>query len=293
MKKAHDVACLGPVGTYSEDAAIAYFGAASQRLLLPSLDAVFSAVESGVCPHGIVAVENSTEGSVPRTLDLLATADLKVCGELTLPIHHALMSAAETLPDIRCVRAHAQALAQCNTWLSNHLPEARREAVLSNAEGARLASLDPTSAAIASARSANEYGVPVLFADVQDDTTNQTRFLVLGKEDRAWTVNAKTSLIVSVVNQPGTLYQALEPFYRHSVSMSRLESRPSRNAVWEYNFYIDLVGHRSDPAIASALDELGRIATVRLLGSFPASTVDASPVPKAGHPGDGLRSAGD
>src|SRR5690348_689664 len=147
MKQTHDVACLGPVGTYSEDAAIGYFGAAAQRLLLPSLDAVFSAVESGECPHGIVAVENTTEGSVPRTLDLLATADLKVCGELTLPIHHALMSTAKTLADIRCVRAHAQALAQCNSWLSAHLPEARREAVLSNAEGARLASLDSASAA--------------------------------------------------------------------------------------------------------------------------------------------------
>ena len=271
METLHDVACLGPVGTYSEDAAIRYFGAASRRLLVPSLDAVFGAVESAQSRNGVVAVENTTEGSVPRTLDLLATTDLKVCGELTLAIHHALMSSAAGLGEIRCVRAHAQALAQCHEWLCLNVPHARREAVLSNAEGARMASRDPTSAAIASARSAAQYSVPVMFPDIQDIAINQTRFLILGRHDEAWTENAKTSLIISVENEPGTLYKALEPFYRHGVSMSRLESRPSRRGVWEYNFYIDLVGHRSDRPIAAALEELGRIATVRMLGSYAAS----------------------
>jgi chorismate mutase/prephenate dehydratase len=218
-----------------------------------------------------VAVENSTEGSVARTLDLLAATDLQVCGELTLGIHHALMSSAKELIEIRCVRAHAQALAQCHAWLSQTVPHARREAVSSNAEGARMASLDPTSAAIASARSALQYGVPVLVPDIQDVETNQTRFLILGREDQAWSDDARTLVIVSVANEPGTLYKAIEPFDRHAVSMSRLESRPSRRGVWDYNFYIELVGHRADPSIAAALDELARIATVRMLGSFAAS----------------------
>ncbi|UVH60660.1 prephenate dehydratase [Variovorax paradoxus] len=273
MKAPYEVACLGPAGTYSEDAAIGYFGAAAKRLLVPSLDEVFAAVEATQSVYGVVAVENSTEGSVARTLDLLAATELKVCGELTLGIHHALMSSAKELVDIHCVRAHAQALAQCLGWLSQNVPHARREAVSSNAEGARMASLDPASAAIASERSALQYGVPVLFADIQDIETNQTRFLILGGEDQGWSDDARTLMIISVANEPGALYKALEPFHRHAISMSRLESRPSRRGVWEYNFYIELVGHRTDPSIAAALSELEKIATVRMLGSFAARAV--------------------
>ena len=271
MRNDYDVACLGPVGTYSEDATIAYFGEEATRLLLPSLDEVFYAVEFARSEFGVVAVENTTEGSVPRTMDLLAGSELQICGEMTLAIRHALMSSASSLHAIQCVRAHAQALAQCHSWLSVNVPDAKREAVGSNAEGARMASNDPTSAAIASVRSARQYGLPVLCPDVQDIANNQTRFLILGKQDEHWSENTKTSLIVSIANEPGTLYKALEPFYRHGVSMCRLESRPSKREAWEYNFYIDVLGHRTDGPIAIALEELRKIASVRMLGSYTAS----------------------
>jgi chorismate mutase/prephenate dehydratase len=245
-----------------------YFGTEAQRVLVPSLDDVFTAVQSGTSRYGVAAVENSTEGSVARTIDLLATSNLMICGELTLTTHHALLSAAVSLHEIRCVRAHAQALAQCHAWLSLNLPHAAREGVASNADGARMAKGDPTAAAIASVRSALQYDLPVLFQDIQDVATNQTRFLVLGHHDCEWSSNAKTSLVFSVENKPGALYEALEPLHRHGVSMCRLESRPSRLRAWEYSFYIDMVGHKNDPPVALALEELGKIAQVRVLGSY-------------------------
>lgn len=269
------VACLGPVGTYSEDAAIAYFGPTARRNLFSSLDEIFEAVETGAVHHAVAAVENTNEGSVTRTLDLLAASSAKVCGELSLDIRHNLLTQSGRLESITCVRAHAQALAQCHGWLTARAPHLKREAVLSNAEAARLAATDPTAAAIAGARTASEYGLQVAYAAIQDDALNRTRFLILGPQDAPHSPKSKTSLIISVKNEPGALYKAVEPFYQHGVSMSRFESRPSKRGVWEYLFYIDLVGHRSEPAVASALAALAERAQVKMLGSYPASKEEA------------------
>lgn len=264
----HRVACLGPAGTYSEDATIIYFGKDAPRLLCASLDEAFAAVESGAAQHAVVAVENTNEGAVPRTLDLLATTPLKIKGELSLPIRHHLLSLSGNLDGVTCVRAHAQALAQCHGWLTANAPHLKREAVLSNAEAARMAASDPSAAAIAGARSAAEYGLEVVFSAVQDDALNQTRFLVLSEEDAPPAPNSKTSIIMSVKNEPGALYKGVEPFYHHGVSMSRFESRPSKRGIWEYNFYIDLVGHRLDAGVAAALAQLQERAKVKVLGSY-------------------------
>ncbi|WP_081430478.1 prephenate dehydratase [Polaromonas sp. JS666] len=266
------IACLGPVGTYSEDAAILYFGSSSKRLLLPSLDAIFEACESGLASHSVVAVENSTEGAVPRTLDLLYKTELQICGELSLLLRHDLLTQSGQLHGVTRVRAHAQALAQCHGWLSTNAPHLIREAVSSNAEGARLAAQDPTSAAIGGLRSAEEYGLLAAFHAVQDDPNNRTRFFVLSRKDNASEalgVGCKTSIIVSVPNEVGALFRVVEPFARHGVSMSRFESRPVKSGAWDYNFYIDIVGSRLEEKVANALAELQQQgAKVKLLGSY-------------------------
>lgn len=270
------IACLGPAGTYTEDAAIALAGPDARRMLCPSLDDAFRAAESGIADHAVVAVENSNEGSVGRTLDLLATSPLKVRAECSLDIRHQLLTREGTLQGVEWVRGHAQALAQCQQWLCANAPHLKHEAVSSNAEAARLASLDATSAAIASRRAAIEFRLGTVCDGIQDDAVNRTRFLLLGAEDAPWSPQSKTSLILSISNRAGSLYRALEPFEKHGVSMSRLESRPCKRGVWEYLFYIDLVGHRLDEPVAAALRLLDERGTVKLLGSYP-SSADPSP----------------
>jgi chorismate mutase/prephenate dehydratase len=264
------VACLGPAGTYSEDAAVRFFGGTPARTLLPTLDEVLTACESGAVSHCVLAIENTTEGAVPRALDLLYSTSLSVCGEVSLAINHCMLSATGSLDEVVRVRAHAHALAQCHGWLTAHAPHLVREAVLSNAEAAHLASGDPASAAIASVRSAREHGIQVVAQAIQDDPGNRTRFFAWCKPGRMPPPNpaGKTSLIVSVPNVAGALYKIVEPFATHGVSMSRFESRPVKTGRWEYNFYIDVVGGTSDANVAAALAQLQAIAAVKVLGSY-------------------------
>ncbi len=262
------VGYLGPAGTYTEEAAEVYFRTGFNPQLFFSLDDVFDAVESGGVDFGVVAIENTTEGAVPRTLDLLSTTSLKIYGELSLPIQHHLLTSTGSIEGLVRVRAHAHALAQCHHWLTENTPLLVREAVLSNAEAARMAMTDPTSAAIASAGSARQYGLKISCSAIQDDPLNRTRFLILHKKDSDYTENAKTSLIVSVKNEVGALQSIVEPFTRHGVSMARFESRPAKTGAWEYNFYVDLIGHRKDANVAQALTDLSSYATVRMLGSY-------------------------
>ena len=263
-------AYLGPIGTYSEEAMHEYFGQSIEGLPCPSIDEVFRSVEAGAAEFGVVPVENSTEGAVSRTLDLLLQSQLQIGGELALPIHHNLLTASGDLTGVTRVCAHAQALAQCQRWLSTHAPHLEREAVSSNAEAARLAAADPTVAAIAGDRAATHYGLQVAYALIQDDPHNRTRFLMIGKEPAGVSGNDRTSLIFSVKNEPGAVFRLLEPLARHGVSMTRFESRPARVDKWEYYFYIDVEGHRNDAAVAAALAELEqKAAFVKILGSYP------------------------
>lgn len=265
------VAYLGPQGTYSQEAAIRHFGSSIELHSCTTIDDVFKQVETGASGYGVVPVENSTDGAIGRTLDLLLTTPAKVCGEIMLPVRQCLMSKAKNRMAIRKVYSHTQSLAQCQHWLARHLPGAEQIAVVSNAEAARLAARDAKSAAIASKTAAALYQLNLLARNIQDEARNTTRFLVLAREDVAPSGCDKTSLILSTRNIPGAIHDLLSPLAKNSVSMTRLESRPAKTGLWEYMFYIDIEGHASDARVARALVEIERKASfVKNLGSYPA-----------------------
>ena len=264
------VCVLGPQGTYTEAAAVKHFGSSADLVAVASIDEVFRTVEAGNSHYGVVPVENSIEGGVTNTLDRLVQTSLKVCGEVTLRIHHCLLGSAEQLSQVQRVLAHEQALAQCRRWLGTSLPGASLEAASSNAEAAQRVRNDEAAAAIASRSAAPLYGLNVLAANIEDDPGNTTRFLVIGAKTGAPSGRDKTSLLVSSRNVPGALYKLLQPLARHGISMSRIESRPSRTGLWEYVFFIDIEGHAEDEAVTLALRELGEeAAALKLLGSYP------------------------
>jgi len=268
------VAYLGPAGTFSEEAALGFFGSSIVRVPCANFDEVLHDTVAGAADFGVVPVENSTEGVVTRSLDLFLTTPLFIIGETSLVVRHNLLRREKTQAGIQAVCAHPQALAQCHGWLSNHLPNVERRPVSSNAEGARLASTDTSLAAIASERAASEFGLHVVSPAIQDEAHNRTRFAILAHPDRhprpAASGHDCTSLVVSVPNRPGAVHDMLVPLKQHGVSMSRFESRPARSGQWEYYFYIDLQGHPDQPQVAAALQELrGVCAFFKLLGTYP------------------------
>jgi chorismate mutase/prephenate dehydratase len=268
------VAYLGPAGTFSELAALGFFGSSIVRVPCASIDEVFRTTTAGAADFGVVPVENSTEGVVARSLDLFLTTPLFIIGETSLYVRHNLLRKTDSLEGIEAVCAHPQALAQCHGWLSNHLPQVERRPVSSNAEGARLAGLDPALAGIASERAASEFGLHVVAPAIQDDPHNRTRFAIVTHPERHPQPQASghdcTSLVVSVTNRPGAVHDMLVPLKRHGVSMTRFESRPARSGQWEYYFYIDVQGHPQEPTVAAALAELREVcAFFKLLGTYP------------------------
>ena len=264
------VAFLGPLGTFSESAATKHFGHAARLLPQVSIDDVFREVEAGHAHYAVVPVENSTEGAVGRTMDLLLGSSLKICGEVVLRIHQNLLSNETDLNQITRVYSHAQSLAQCHEWLNRMLPNAQRISVGSNAQAAQKAAEEPGAAAIAGEAAAARYQLPKLAENIEDEPNNTTRFLVMGRQDAGISGRDKTSLIMSAPNRTGSLHDLLLPFSDAGVSMSRLESRPARHALWEYVFYVDVEGHRDEPAVKQALDALaGRAAYLKILGSYP------------------------
>lgn len=270
LEKTPVVAFLGPKGTYSGEAVLKQFGSSAESEPCGSIAEVFHRVESGFANYGVVPVENSTEGGVGVTLDLLLATNLRICAEVVLPIHHCLLSRGGSPGTVSVVYAHSQALAQCAEWLSHHVPKGQRVPVSSNAEAARRAAEETGAGAIASEGAAELYGLDVLARNIEDEPSNTTRFLVIGDQDPGPSGRDKTSLAMSAPNRPGGLVQMLEPLARHGLSMSRLESRPSRTGLWEYVFFLDLEGHRQDAALAAALAELREIsAFLKILGSYP------------------------
>jgi len=218
----------------------------------------------------VVPVENSTEGAVGRTMDLLLATSLRICGEVVLRIHQNLLSNESDLNQITKVYSHAQSLAQCHEWLNRVLPKAQRISVGSNAQAAQNAAAEPGTAAIAGEAAAERYKLPKLVENIEDEPNNTTRFLILGKHDAGISGRDKTSLIMSAPNRTGALHELLLPLSTAGVSMCRLESRPARNALWEYVFYVDIEGHRDEPAIKAALEKLASYAAyLKILGSYP------------------------
>jgi chorismate mutase / prephenate dehydratase len=268
------VAYLGPAGTFSEEAALGFFGSSIVRVPCASIDEVMHATTAGSADFGVVPVENSTEGVVARSLDLFLTTPLFIIGETSLVVRQNLLRKVDSVEAIEAVCAHPQALAQCHRWLSHHLPDAERRPVASNAEGARLASLDARVAGIAGQRAAGEYGLHVVAPAIQDDPHNRTRFAIVTHPQRHPQPKASghdcTSLVVSVNNRPGAVHDMLVPLKNHGVSMSRFESRPARSGQWEYYFYIDVEGHPDEPRVEAALKELrGVCAYFKILGTYP------------------------
>jgi chorismate mutase/prephenate dehydratase len=270
------VAFLGPAGTFSEEAALRFFGASIEAVPCASFDEVFRATAAGTAEFGVVPVENSTEGVVARSLDLFLNSPLHIVGEISLLVRHNLLRLNNSLDGIEVVLAHPQALAQCQNWLNTHLPNAERRAASSNAEGARLAATNPAWAGIASERAGAEFGLHIAAHAIQDDAFNRTRFAVVCLPQTLPAPEPSghdcVSLIVSVPNRPGAVHDLLVPLKRHGVSMTRFESRPARSGQWEYFFYIDIQGHPSEPHVAAALKDLqGLCAFYKVLGSYPVS----------------------
>src|SRR5574340_406628 len=266
------VAYLGPQGTFSQEAVLKHFGSGAPAVPCASIDEVFRQVETGIVGFGVVPVENSTEGAIGRTLDLLLTTPAKVCGEVMLPVRQCLLGKARKRADIRRVYSHTQSLAQCQQWLGRNLPRAERIAVVSNAEAAQLAARDRHAAAIASRTAAALYGLNLIARNIEDEPKNTTRFLVIAGQDAAPSGKDKTSLILSTRNVPGAIHDLLKPLAANQVSMTRLESRPARTGLWEYVFYVDIEGHQQNANVAKALAEIKRKASfLKNLGSYPAA----------------------
>ncbi|MDO9386952.1 MAG: prephenate dehydratase [Thiobacillus sp.] len=267
------VAYLGPVGTFSQQAVYKHFGHEVEALAETDIDACFQAVETGRADFALVPVENSTEGAIGRTLDLIVESPLKICGEVMLPIHQTLMRKHDGLGGIQRVYGHAQSLAQCQQWLSRNLPSVERVSVVSNSEGARRAAAEPDAVTLGSETAAELYGLTVVEKRVEDEASNTTRFLVLGQTDSAPSGRDKTSLVMGAHNQPGAVVKLLQPLADAGISMSKLESRPARSSNWEYLFFVVCEGHREDAKLAGALAEIkARAAFLKILGSYPAAS---------------------
>lgn len=285
------VAFLGPEGTFSQAAAYKHFGHAVGSVPCATIDETFRAVETGKADYAVVPVENSTEGAVSRTLDLVVGSNLKICGEVLLPVHQNLLrkinfplppggqgegeqgggeADAGVISGITRVYSHSQSLAQCQHWLNKYLPDAERIPVSSNAEAARLAAQDMQTAAIASDLAAEIYGLSNVAARIEDDPNNTTRFLVLADHDTAASGKDKTSLVMSAPNAPGAVVKLLQPLADAGVSMSKFESRPVKGTNWEYLFFVDIEGHRDEEKVAVALkDVTSRAIFLKVLGSYP------------------------
>ena len=265
------VAYLGPVGTYSHSAAIKQFGRSTTVRPQPSIQDVFHQVETDNAHYGVVPVENSTEGAVNQTLDCFIDSNLRVCGEVNLPIHHALMAQRGVeVESIQKIYSHEQSLAQCRNWLRENLPEVQSQAVVSNAEAARLASLEENVAAIAGELAADQFQLDLLQTNIEDQASNATRFFVLGKQNVSPSGSDKTSLLVNTANRSGALVEVLSPFQRHGISLSRVVTRPARSGNWSYVFFIDFDGHAEEESVATVLDEVRSVAyDLKILGSYP------------------------
>ncbi len=265
-----EIAFLGPEGTFTQAAARKHFGHAVHTVPVGSISDVFRDVESGACQYGVVPVENSTEGVISHTLDMFMKSPLRISGEVTLRIHHHLLSGTGALAAIKRIYSHQQSLAQCRGWLDLNLPHPERIAVGSNAEAARLVQEDPAAAAIAGEAAGEIYGLATLVKNIEDEPQNTTRFLIIGQDDSPPSGRDKTSVLMACKNESGGLYAMLAPFAEHGISMTRIESRPSRTTLWEYVFFVDTEGHRDDPKLAAAFAEMKKKARMfKILGSYP------------------------
>jgi chorismate mutase/prephenate dehydratase len=272
------VAFLGPEGTFTQSAVLKHFGHSVRALPLTTIEEVFSEVEGGVADFGVVPIENSTEGTVNHTLDMFLTSPLKICGEVELRIYQHLMGRMDDIGRIRRVCSHPQSLAQCRAWLAHALPNIEKIPASSNAEAARRARDEEGTAAIAGDAAAEVYDLHVLVANIEDHADNTTRFLVIGRKLFPPSGDDRSTLLFSAsgTEGPGVLHQLLKPLAEHGISMTKIESRPSRRRKWDYVFFIDIVGHVEDENVSQALRKIENSANLfRVLGAYPRAVLSA------------------
>ncbi|MCD9459819.1 prephenate dehydratase [Marinibactrum halimedae] len=275
LEKPIKVAYLGPEGTFTQQACLKHFGQSAVTKAMAFIDEVFREVEAGSVNFGVVPVENSTEGVVNHTLDNFMFSNLKICGEVELRIHQNLMiSEVTNVGAISRIYSHPQSLAQCRKWLDANYPNAERVAVSSNAEAAKRVKGEWNSAAIAGELAAQRYELQILAEKIEDRPDNSTRFLIIGTQEVPASGKDKTSIVVSMRNEPGALHNLLQPFREHNVDLTRVETRPSQSGVWNYVFFIDMNGHQSDDTVAAAMEEVSsRASEVKVLGSYPCAVL--------------------
>ncbi|MBQ6534583.1 MAG: prephenate dehydratase [Opitutales bacterium] len=265
------VSYLGPKATFTQQAAVKNFGSSVDYRPMPSIPDVFASVSGGDADYGVIPIENSTEGAVFHSMDMLRDSSLFIVGQIYMPIEHCLVTRAK-LDSIRKVCSKDQAIGQCREWLRRNLQNVEVEYVESTTIAVKMARDNPEIAAIASSIAAEYYGVPVLERGIQDKKNNQTRFLVIGKNSVAKTagVKYKTSLVLSVNDRPGALYDMLLPFNRANINLTRIESRPSKTKAWSYYFFVDFEGHWDDENVVDAVGELKKtLPMIKWLGSYP------------------------
>jgi len=265
------VAYLGPRGTFCMDAVERFFGPGVDSVAQREVLDVFKAVRDGGAAFGVVPVENSLEGSYGLVLDALVSTDLKIVGEVVLPVSHCLASMRRmSLERIKVVYSHPQAMAQCGRFLHDYLGKARRSEVSSTAKAAMVVRRLKYAAAICSKSAAKLYGLEVLATNIEDEQNNFTRFLIFSTRPTSKAENAKTSIVFSAKHVPGALHKALAPFASRGINLTKIESRPARGQPWEYMFFLDFQGHVDDANVTEALGELGNSATrLKVLGSYP------------------------
>jgi chorismate mutase / prephenate dehydratase len=264
------VAYLGPRATFTHLAAVQKFGASAQYIAVNGIKDVFDEVERGRANFGVVPIENTTEGVVNHTLDMFIDSNLLIYGEVLQEVSHHLLSHAERLDTIKKLYSHPHAIAQCRNWLETNLPNVPVVEAASTARAAELCADDSSAAAIASELAGQLYGLKVLKARIEDHINNFTRFLVLSQKPPERTGRDKTSVMISVKDRVGALYDLLRPFASHGINMTKIESRPSRRKAWEYFFFVDVEGHIEEDRVRKALEELrSRCLFQKILGSYP------------------------
>ncbi len=264
------VAFFGAEASFTHLAAREQFGSSVSLLPTASIGEVFREVSQRNVSFGVVPIENSTEGVIAHTLDLLVESELRICAEIFLEIHQNLLSRTGRSGDIQKIISHPQPLAQCRRWLAAHFPNIKLEEVTSTAHAAMMAAADETLAAISSAMAKEVYNLRVIAANIEDESSNMTRFLVIGSTETKPSGNDKTSLVFSVKDRPGILHRMLQPFARSRINLTKIESRPIKNKPWEYLFFIDCRGHKEEPRIKRSIKTLERSCDfLKILGSYP------------------------
>ncbi len=263
------IAYLGPEATFTHLASISKFGSSVSYMSCSNIGDVFTEVEKGNADYGVIPIENSTEGVVNYTLDMFVDSELKICSEIVQNIQHNLMSKA-ALKDIEKIYSHPQVFGQCRTWLKKNAPRVELIETMSTTQAAQKASKETASAAIGSKLAATMYGLDILAEKIEDSSGNRTRFLVIGESVPKKTKKDKTSLMVSIKDKVGALYEMLEPIRKSKVNMTKIESRPSKKKVWDYFFFIDFQGHVDDPKVQKMLKEMEKkVRFLKVLGSYP------------------------